>query len=130
MPRPSKKKQPMMIRMILTVLFIATYTVMPSPGWRNGRRSGFKIHRTYVREGSTPSLGIDKASAKTDQTLDARVDRLPFIREKRELFAHAHQQRAEAILAAAVAAVAPIAIFLRALDEHRIARREQLRAEE
>ena len=27
------------------------------PEWRNGRRSGFKIHRWQQREGSSPSSG-------------------------------------------------------------------------
>jgi hypothetical protein len=30
-----------------------------SPEWRNGRRSGFKIHRLHGREGSTPSSGTN-----------------------------------------------------------------------
>ena len=34
-----------------------------SPKWRNGRRSGFKIRRTKVREGSSPSFGTENASA-------------------------------------------------------------------
>jgi hypothetical protein len=32
-------------------------TYLKAPGWRNGRRKGLKILRTFVRAGSSPALG-------------------------------------------------------------------------
>ncbi len=45
------------IGLALAERFIGTNIPTPKPGWRNGRRSGFKNRREQSREGSSPFLG-------------------------------------------------------------------------